>query len=461
MTRRHPSRWSAMGPVRTGAAVAVLSLALAVAFAQKDTPVTSMDDVLLREQGSVEPVDQGTADHRKFESLQREFATGPDVTRACLECHTEAAKQVMETSHWTWICPRAREELADRHGEEPDRIGKGAHVINNFCIALASNEPRCTSCHAGYGWEDKTFDFEDQTLVDCLVCHDQTGEYKKFPTGAGHPNYEPREWPKGSGNIWQPPNLTRIAQNVGKPTRRNCGVCHFWGGGGEGVKHGDMDATLAKPQRSLDVHMAVDGPDFTCTECHTTRDHKIAGRCFTIPAFEERDYVMRGIRGEFDLMVCESCHSAEPHAASVLNGHTDKVSCEACHIPTMAPLRPTKMWWDWSRAGRMSDQGKPYTETSQIGGVEVPSYDTKKGRFIWALNAEPEYYWFGGDVEHVFQDDVIDDTTPGRDRGVRKGEHDELDLDQPVISINTLIGSYDDPSSRIYPVKVHRGKQPY
>ena len=35
-----------------------------------------------------------TADHAKFEELQREFASGPEVTTACLECHTEAAKQI-------------------------------------------------------------------------------------------------------------------------------------------------------------------------------------------------------------------------------------------------------------------------------------------------------------------------------------------------------------------------------
>ena len=32
-----------------------------------------------------------TADHSKFKELQREFTSGPDVTKACLGCHTEAA----------------------------------------------------------------------------------------------------------------------------------------------------------------------------------------------------------------------------------------------------------------------------------------------------------------------------------------------------------------------------------
>jgi len=43
-----------------------------------------------------------TADHSKFEALQRDFETAPEVTAACLSCHTEAASQVQHTFHWTW-----------------------------------------------------------------------------------------------------------------------------------------------------------------------------------------------------------------------------------------------------------------------------------------------------------------------------------------------------------------------
>ena len=43
-----------------------------------------------------------TADHSKFEALQQEFRTGPEVTKACLTCHTEASKQLHTTKHWNW-----------------------------------------------------------------------------------------------------------------------------------------------------------------------------------------------------------------------------------------------------------------------------------------------------------------------------------------------------------------------
>jgi uncharacterized protein involved in copper resistance len=34
-----------------------------------------------------------TADHSKFRELDKDFKSGPEVTEACLICHTEAARQ--------------------------------------------------------------------------------------------------------------------------------------------------------------------------------------------------------------------------------------------------------------------------------------------------------------------------------------------------------------------------------
>ena len=70
-----------------------------------------------------------TADHSKFKELQQAFKSGPEVTKACLSCHTEAAKQVHKTKHWTW------EFL---NPENNQQLGK-KNVINNFCIAISSN----------------------------------------------------------------------------------------------------------------------------------------------------------------------------------------------------------------------------------------------------------------------------------------------------------------------------------
>jgi hypothetical protein len=165
-----------------------------------------------------------TADHSKHSILQQEFQSGTQVTQACLSCHPEAASQFQKPIHWSWLDPKVAEQ---------ERIGKAGITINNFCIAIHGNEPRCTSCHAGYGWKDQSFGFSDQSKVDCLVCHEQIGTYKKFAAGAGNPVAKPTVL-KGNGKTYLPPDWNKVAQSVGRPTRKNCGTCHFFGGGGDG-----------------------------------------------------------------------------------------------------------------------------------------------------------------------------------------------------------------------------------
>ncbi|GAB4410564.1 MAG: hypothetical protein OHK0039_15080 [Bacteroidia bacterium] len=41
-------------------------------------------------------------DHSQFEILQQQFASPQEVTAACISCHTEHHKEVMESFHWSW-----------------------------------------------------------------------------------------------------------------------------------------------------------------------------------------------------------------------------------------------------------------------------------------------------------------------------------------------------------------------
>ena len=179
---------------------------------------------------AVAPEKHSTADHSKFKELQKTFKSGPEVTKACLSCHTEAAKQVHKTKHWTW-------EYAD--AKTGKMLGK-KNIINNYCTTTISNEKDCMACHAGYGWKDKTFDFKSEENVDCLICHDATGTYRKLPGDAGHPIYERKEFPHGSGKFVEAVDLQKVAQSVSLPGRSNCGSCHFYGAGGDGTKHGEI-----------------------------------------------------------------------------------------------------------------------------------------------------------------------------------------------------------------------------
>jgi len=61
-------------------------------------------------------------DHSEF--FCEPLKSGPEVTRACLECHDEAATDVMKTSHWTWS------SLQTIDGKKVNR-GK-INAINNF-----------------------------------------------------------------------------------------------------------------------------------------------------------------------------------------------------------------------------------------------------------------------------------------------------------------------------------------
>ncbi len=378
-------------------------------------------------QTAAAPKNGSTADHSKFEALQKDFAIGPEVTAACLDCHTEAAKQLHKTTHWTWAF---NNELT---GQE---LGK-RNVVNNFCVATATNWPRCTSCHIGYGWKDESFDLTSEKNVDCLACHDTTGTYKKFPTGSGHPAYEDKEF---SGKLFKAVDLKKVAQSVGQPTRQTCGACHFYGGGGNGVKHGDLDSSMANPDKDLDVHMDADGLNFTCQRCHQTGSHQVAGSRYVTKAVDREGIVVPGKTTDLKA-TCESCHGMRPHPDSAnakLNDHTDKLACTTCHVPEYARGGfKTKMWWDWSTAGQKKD-GKGLIKKDADG---YPTYHFKKGDFVWEDNVVPEYAWFDGEVRYTLLGDPIDVAD--------------------VVPINTIGGSPNDPDSRIWPFKVMRGRQPY
>ena len=347
----------------------------------------------------------------EHEDIEGPFTDGPSVTAECLDCHEDAAHDFMKTSHWTW------KPMQNVIGKGQVPLGK-KNTLNNFCIAISSNWARCTSCHPGYGWNDDTFDFSNAENVDCLVCHDQTGKYKKFPTGAGHPVYAPKEW---AGKIWEPIDLASTARTVGVPSRHNCGACHFAGGGGDNVKHGDLDKSLLKPALSLDVHMSPDGEDFSCQECHTTEAHDISGNAM---------FVSPGGNNHFE---CTSCHDDDVHEKRILNWHNKSIACQTCHIPTYARQNPTKMWWDWSTAG--SDQAAAKDEFGK------PTFVKKKGTFTWDKNVVPTFAWYDGVSGQYILGDAMNPNA--------------------VTKLNWPQGDRLDHKAKIYPFKVMKGKQPY
>ena len=346
-----------------------------------------------------------SVDHSKFAVLQKKFSSPQEVTATCISCHNKRHIEVMQSSHWNW----EREEYIEGRGIV--YLGK-KNAINNFCIGTQGNEESCAKCHIGYRRDSHGKVYTDSTNVDCLVCHDNTETYAKAPEKGGAP--------------LATLDLNVISQNVGRPERSNCGVCHFYGGGGNNVKHGDLEMAMFEPTKELDIHMGTDGTNMSCVDCHTTEKHNISGKIYSLSSMNH------------NRNTCEQCHTNNPHEDNILNEHTLKVACQSCHIPTYAKENATKMFWDWSTAGRLKN-GEPFEEDDSLGNH---TYLSIKGSFVWARNVKPDYVWFNGTASHYLEGDQISDST------------------KPLV-LNKLHGSYSDDESKIIPVKIHSAKQPY
>ena len=347
---------------------------------------------------------KASVEHSKFSILQKKFIRPQQVTEACISCHTERDKEVMRSSHWNW----EREEYIEGRGIR--YVGK-KNILNNFCIGIAGSEQSCDKCHIGYGWSDSSFDFSNPDNVDCLACHDNTNTYIKASGGAGMPDSSV--------------NLSFVAQHVGKPLRTNCGTCHFFGGGGNNVKHGDLDMALFDTNRDVDVHMASDGENMQCVNCHTADKHQMLGKLYSLSSMNR------------NRSTCEQCHTEAPHQKEILNEHTVKVACQTCHIPTYAKVNSTNLTWDWSTAGKLKN-GEPYENDDSLGNH---SYLSIKGSFTWGRNLTPDYVWFNGTANHYLIGDTISTDIP--------------------IKLNSLNGDYNDPDAKIIPVKIHLANQIY
>lgn len=373
--------------------IGMIVLVAAVVFAFWPKPAQAVDDpwAHLPEH----PIHTSHAD-----IITGPFSSGEEVTATCLTCHPDAAKDIMMTSHWTW----ESEPFDVPWREEPVTIGK-FNQLNNFCISAMGNQAKCASCHIGQGWSETDMIDGDprpqeETGVDCLVCHASSGYAKG-----------------GYGNPAEGVDLVAAAQSVAAPDRAMCGKCHMDGGGGNGVKHGDMDESLIFPDENLDVHMGEH--DMLCTDCHVTEDHVVKGRIVADNITIDPD----------EQVSCTQCHSEGPHDDERLNQHTNTLACQTCHVPSFALKDPTKLSWDWSTSG-------------QDLGDDHFSYLKIKGTFVYDRDVMPTYSWYNGNLDYRY---IIGD---------------EIDP-EGITYINDMAGDITDPNAKIFPFKLHVTEQPY
>jgi hypothetical protein len=96
------------------------------------------------------------------------------------------------------------------------------------------------------------------------------------------------------------------------------------------------------------------------------------------------------------------------------------------------------MSWDWSKSGKLNEEGKPYKHKGPFGKHD---YLTIKGQMRWEKDLKPEYFWFNGSIDSLTAKDSIDPST--------------------VVPLAHPAGEPGDRNARIFPFKVHRGVQPY
>ena len=344
-------------------------------------------------------------------------------TQSCLNCHGKLADEFLTTAHFTWEGVSSNIE-----GFENGPHGKN-DILNNFCIAVPTNEGRCTQCHTGYGYKDANYDFSNPANIDCLVCHDQSGTYAKDPKTAGLP----------ASTVDLQVVARSVAMNGGKPTIDNCIFCHANAGGGNNVKHGDLAMSLADTTRGFDVHMGTDGGNLECVDCHQVKRDA------------DGNFLSHGIGGmpyhsvdEGNMKQCGDCHGdrANIHAGTTVEviisapAHS-ALACQVCHIPTFARETSTKTEWYWERAGQILDPA-PGPDPND---PTRPSFDRMKGDFVWAFNVRPTLRYFNGKYRKSLIN--VNDTYAA----------------EPAV-LAEPVGDYTDPNAMIYPFKKMIGNQP-
>ncbi len=334
-----------------------------------------------------------TADHSKFEALQVPFENIKEVNQACVSCHNMAESQLHKTIHWQWDYPL----------EGEDSAGK-LNVINGYHPNVVSNIDTCDSCHIGFGLAKNTTDFIPEAAVDCLACHDTSGEYfynRFHQSGAecamchddGAEAEKARVKKEGERFTL---SLTEMAQRAGETSVQTCGSCHFYDGGGDGAKHGDLDSALISASFEMDVHMSKDGAGLTCSSCHQSNDHQLFGSRYDA-SLPENNTGISALDGA--QATCESCHGDRPMHDEKLNDHTDVVACQTCHIPSYARNGiATKTHWDWSTAGELDRKKRPDAKYDDEGRVIYSSF---KGDLQYGSDLTPVYRWYDGALSYT------------------------------------------------------------
>lgn len=234
----------------------------------------------------------------------------------CQACHAQEAHDFSASNHYLWEGKLGA--MNDFCGYPDINLGPSRLTTVNGTQV----DGGCTTCHAGLGEKPTATNGQN---ADCLMCH--ASQYKRTAVDIGNGVFRFRP------NYAAMPTTITIQR---EPARSACLACHAASGGGENNKRGDISAALANPTPTQDVHM---GRGMTCVDCHTSSDHKIAGR--GVDLIVDEGTPMRA---------CTECHTPSRDHNSDIVRHLDKVACQSCHIPSFARIVSTDMLRDYHMA---------------------------------------------------------------------------------------------------------------
>ncbi len=344
--------------------------------------------------------------------------TGPTM---CLACHSSQATAMAGAVHYKWEGAYTTEI-----SNKPTAIGgKRNTAMNTFCINTLGNWNGCGSCHVGLGAQPGTV--ADATKnIDCLICHQK--DYKRIRNA--------------TTNLFEPDTakmtitMDQAVRTVHKPVKSNCLQCHAKGGGGDGLKRGDISLINGTTtDRNFDVHMATTGANLTCQSCHTYTNHKVKGRGVDLRPTDAA--------GEVGCAT-STCHSNKAsmsagHVTAAINTHMKRVACQTCHVPVAGKKAADAVLDPVTGYG---DQATEYDRTWQ-----VPEWSVANNR--WeptvhkANNIKPAYrFWDGTSWVSDLNDIPVVDPATGR-----------IKISRPNGGINTA-------NTKIFPFKYKTSLQP-
>jgi hypothetical protein len=347
----------------------------------------------------------------------QEYFEHYEGTTTCLSCHEDEAEAFFHSQHYQWR--GATPDLVNSDGSEQGKLT----MVNDFCtnpvpswIGEVENEDGkvlasgCSKCHAGFGlMPSREMTGEQLENIDCLICHASGYRRGVYQNEDGSWQWRSILWKNQEG-------LDSVSKRISKPTRTMCLRCHSASGGGPNYKRGDLEYTLADPDREFDVHMSTDGADLQCSDCHAGEDHRVVGRGSDLASTDSP-----GTR-----LSCDNgaCHDSEPHAKGLLNRHARRVNCTVCHIPSFARDEETDMARDWSDIHFSDEKGK-YVYNA-----------------VFDSNVVPAYAWYDGTSRSQLPQQAVQRDQSG------------------AVMMAVPQGGKDDPDSRLFAFKIHRGKLP-